>query len=41
MPLKGVRYRVIKGKKGKPNIRLAWRGSKVVEAKKVPKASKK
>lgn len=41
MPLKGVRYRVKKGGKGKPNIRLAFRGGKVVEAKKVPKARKK
>lgn len=35
MPLRGVRYRV--KKTGKGMVRLAFRGSKVVEAKKMPK----
>ncbi len=36
MPLgKGVRYRVKRTPKG--NIRLAFRGNKVIEAKKLPK----
>ena len=40
MPLKGVRYRVVKTKKG--NVRLAFRGKgKVVEAKKMKTGKKK
>jgi hypothetical protein len=31
MPLKGVRYRIVKTKRG--NVRLAFRGNQVVEAK--------
>lgn len=38
MPLKGVRYRVKKTSKG--NVRLAFRGNKVVEAKKLRKKRK-
>jgi len=34
-PLKGVRYRVKKTSKGP--VRLAFKGNKVVEAKKLPK----
>ena len=39
MPLKGVRYRVKRTLKGQ--VRLAFRGNKVVEAKKLPKRAKK
>ena len=40
MPLKGARYRVVH--KGGKNIRLAFKGSKVVEAVKLkPKAKRR
>lgn len=40
MPLgKGIRYRVKSTRKGK--VRLAFRGRKVVEAKKLPKKKRK
>lgn len=40
MPLgRGVRYRVKRTPKG--NVRLAFKGNKVVEAKRLPKARKR